>query len=61
MTNNVSINANGKKIGTGFLCLIPFPNIEYRIKVLITRNHVFHEITIGNRIKVIFYNEIKMK
>ena len=59
MTNSVCRIINGNKTGTGFLCLIPFPNIEYRLKVLITCHHVFNDITIGNRIKVIFYNGIQ--
>ena len=59
MSNSVCRIAIGKKTGTGFLCLIPFPNIEHRLKVLITCNHVFNDITIGNKIKVIFDNGIK--
>ena len=59
MNNSVCKIVNGIKTGTGFLCLIPFPNIEYRLKVLITCNHVFNEITIGNKIKVKFANGIQ--
>ncbi len=44
MSNSVCKIVIGKKIGTGFLCLIPFPNIEHRLKVLITCNHVFNDI-----------------
>jgi len=49
----------GNKVGTGFLCLIPFPRIEHRLKVLITCHHVFNDIRIGNRIRAIFYNGIQ--
>ena len=59
MSNSVCRIVNGYKTGTGFLCLIPFPNIEHLLKVLITCNHVFNEIIIGNKIKVIFYNGIQ--
>ena len=59
MTNSVCRIAIGNKTGTGFLCLIPFPNIEHRLKVLITCNHVFNDIKIGNKIKVMFYNGIQ--
>ena len=44
----------GKIEGTGFLCLIPFPNILHQLNVLITCNHVFNDISIGNTIKLIF-------
>ena len=59
MTNSVCRIVIGNKIGTGFLCLIPFPTIEYRLKVLITCNHVFNDITKGNKIKIIFDNKIE--
>ena len=59
MSNSVCRVAIGNKIGTGFLCLIPFPTIVYRLKVLITCNHVFNDITIGNKIKVMFDNGIQ--
>ena len=59
MSNSIWRIVIGNNIGTGFLCLIPFPSIEYRLKVLITCNHVFNDITIGNKIKVIFYNGIE--
>ena len=61
MSNSVCRVAIGNKIGTGFLCLIPFPTIVYRLKVLITCNHVFNDITIGNKIKVMFDNGIQKK
>ena len=32
---------DGSKNGTGFLCLIPFPNILHPLNVLITCNHMF--------------------
>ena len=56
MSNSVCRIAIGNKTGTGFLCLIPFPKIENRLKVLITCNHVFNDIAIGNKIEVIFDN-----
>ena len=59
MSNSICRIAIGNKTGTGFLCLIPFPSIEHRLKVLITCHHVFNDITIGNKIKVIFYNGIE--
>ena len=32
MSNSICRIAIGNKTGTGFLCLIPFPSIEYRLK-----------------------------
>jgi len=45
-----------KMKGTGFLCLIPNPNIDHLLKVLITCNHVLSDLTIGNKLKLIFEN-----
>jgi len=59
MSNSVCKIAIGIKNGTGFLCLIPFPTIEHRLKVLITCNHIFNDIKIGNKIRVMFYNGIQ--
>ena len=59
MTNSVCKIVNGKITGTGFICLIPYPTIEHPLKVLITCNHVFNDITLGNKIKVIFDNDIE--
>jgi len=59
MSNSVCRVVIESKVGTGFLCLIPFPTIEYRLKVLITCNHVFNDITIGNKIDVMFNNGIQ--
>ena len=59
MSNSVGLIVIGNKVGTGFLCLIPFPRIEYRLKVLITCYHVFNDIKIGNKIKVMFDNGIQ--
>jgi len=36
--------------GTGFLCLIPYPNIEHLLKTFITFNHVLKDLNIGNEI-----------
>ena len=59
MSNSVCSFAIGNKVGTGFLCLIPFPAIEYRLKVLIKCNYVFNDISIGNKISVMFDNGIQ--
>jgi len=59
MSNSVCRIDIGNIMGTGFLCLIPFPSIEYRLKVLITCHHVFNDIKIGNKIKVMFDNGIQ--
>ena len=40
--------------GTGFLCLIPYPNRLRLLTVLITCNHVLNDLKIGNKIKLIF-------
>ena len=59
MNNSVCRIDLGLKTGTGFLCLIPYPNIDNLLKVLITCNHVFNDIKIGNKLKVIFNNKIE--
>jgi len=59
MSNSVCRVVIGNKVGTGFLCLVPFPSVEYRLKVLITCNHVFNDIRIGNKIKIMFDNGIQ--
>ena len=59
MNNSVCRIDLGLKTGTGFLCLIPYPNIANLLKVLITCNHVFNDIKIGNKIKVIFNSKIE--
>ena len=59
MSNSVCRVVIENKVDPGFLCLIPFPTIEYRLKVLITCNHVFNDITIGNKIDVMFDNGIQ--
>ena len=45
---------DGQIKGTGFLCLIPFPNVLHLLNVLITCNHVFNDINLGNTIKLVF-------
>ena len=57
MSNSVCRVVIESKVGTGFLCLIPFPTIEYRLKVLITCNHVIN----GNEkeIKLIFNDSLE--
>ena len=59
MTNSVCRIINEEITCTGFLCLIPYPTIEHLLKVLITCNHVFNNIKIGNKIKLIFDNKIE--
>ena len=59
MTNSVCRIINGEIAGTGFICLIPYPNIEHLLKVLITCNHVFNDIKIGNKIKLIFDKKLE--
>ena len=59
MSNSVCKVDIGNKVGTGFLCLIPFPTIEYMLKVFITCNHVFNDIKIGNKISVMLDNGIQ--
>ena len=43
---------DGQIKGTGFLCLIPFPDIFHSLNVLITCNHVFNDISIENKISI---------
>ena len=47
-----------KSVGTGFFCLIPFPDKLYKIPVLATSHHVLNkdDIAIGNQICLIFKN-----
>ena len=51
---------NEKTIGTGFLCLIPFPDSLSILRVLITCNHVLNDLKIGNEIKLIFDRKEKI-
>ena len=61
--NNVFkiVKKNKKIIGTGFFCLIPYPNKENVIPVLITCNHVLRrdDIKIGNEINLIFNDQVE--
>ena len=45
-------------VGTGFFCLIPFPDQTNRLPVLATCHHVLNkdDIAIGNQICLIFKN-----
>ena len=47
--------------GTGFLCLIPFPDKLHPLPVLITCYHVLgiNDIKSGNKIKMIFNDNIE--
>ena len=42
------------EIGTGFLCLIPIPNQDHSLKVLITCYHLFNDLKTRNKIKLTF-------
>ena len=50
------ITKNDKQFGTGFLCIIPFPDKLHQLPVLITCNHVLskEDITIGKTINLNF-------
>jgi len=52
------VKDNGEK-GTGFFCIIPFPDQNNILNVLITNNHILNENDIinGKTIKIIIYNE----
>jgi len=52
------IKDDGKK-GTGFFCIIPFPERNNLLNVLITNNHILNENDIENDkiIKLIMYNK----
>ena len=52
------VKDNGHK-GTGFFCLIPFPDNNNLLKVLITNNHILNENDIQDykMIKFIMYNK----
>ena len=60
--NNVCkiIKDNGMK-GTGFLCIIPFPDKLHPLPVLMTCNHVINEEDLkpGNQIKLIFNDKME--
>ena len=60
MKNNVCKINKGSSSGTGFLCIIPFPDKLNQIPVLITSNHVIgnDDVKIGNKINLIFNNNI---
>ena len=60
--NNVcKIIKENKATGTGFLCIIPFPDKLHPLPVLMTCNHVFNEEDIkpGKKIKLIFKDKIE--
>ena len=50
------IECDNNKNGTGFICLIPFPDKLHLIPVLITNNHVldYSELIPGKFIKISF-------
>ena len=52
---------NGLIKGTGFICLIPNPKIDHLLRVLITCNHVYNDLTIGNQIDLEFNEKSKNK
>ena len=55
MEKSICLIDNENSTGTGFLCLIP--QINHFLKVLITCNHVLNNLSIGNKIKLIFDND----
>ena len=60
MKKSVCIIDNEKEKGTGFICLIPYPNEFSLFRVLITCNHILNDIKIGNKIKLIFDGKEKI-
>ena len=48
------INCNNGGSGTGFFCLIPFPDKLNRLPVLITNNHILEKDDISKGKKIIF-------
>ena len=52
MKNCICKIKNGKKIGTGFFCKIPFPDTLNLLPVLITCNHVLDENSISQGKKI---------
>ena len=46
--------------GTGFLCLIPYPNRLSLLPVLITCNHVLNDLKIETKTKLIFNGKEKI-
>ena len=59
MKINICIIEGNKGNGTGFFCLIPFPNKKNQIPVLMTNNHVLsnEDIINGKIINVRMYNK----
>jgi len=62
MDNSVCKIIKEKSTGTGFICLIPFPNKLYPLSVLITCYHVLSkdDLKPGNKIKLIFDEKEKI-
>ena len=60
MDNSVCKIIKVKTTGTGFICLIPFPDSISLLRVLITCNHVLNDLKIGNEIKLIFDRKEKI-
>ena len=60
MKNNIFQINNNNLSGTGFLCIIPFPDKLNQLSVLITSNHVLGNECIkpGKSINLIFNNNI---
>ena len=55
MNNSVVKIKNGKKNGTGFICLIPYPDEIHRLPVLITCNHVLDIKDINKNKEIILF------
>jgi hypothetical protein len=62
MDNSVFKILKEKSTGTGFLCLLPYPDRFNLLPVLITCYHVFgnDDIKKGNQIKLLYNEEIKI-
>ena len=58
-TNLCKIYMKNKGYGSGFFCLIPFPDERNRLTVLITNNHVLNENDLKNDkvIKITLQND----
>ena len=59
MNKSICLIDNENSKGTGFLCLIKNPKLNYEIKALITCNYILNDLKIGNEIKLIFNNKEK--
>ena len=63
MKNSICQIRNNGNYGTGFFCIIPFPDQYDTLPVLITCNHVLNENDLyeGNKIEIFFQLDKKEK